>query len=192
MGDITAILVDDEKIALNRMADILKHFPHVNIISKESEPETAIERIVKTKPDVVFFDVEMLSMPGFNLVQKVRDNFVFPSFIFVNAFKQYAIKALKAEAFDYLIKPIDIDDLHECLERFDRKRNHFPHIENSNLSEREKEVARLICKGLTSKKIAEILFLSKHTVDTHRRKIISKLKLISTDDFNKLDQNLRN
>jgi len=189
MENITAILIDDEKLALNRMADILKHFPHVKVISKESEPEHAIECIIKLKPDVVFLDVEMPGMTGFNLVQKVRNNFVFPSFIFVTAFNQYAIKALKAEAFDYLIKPIDIDDLRECLERYDRKRNHFPHIENANLSEREKEVARLICKGKTSKEIAEVLFLSKHTVDTHRRKILEKLNIRTTADLIAMGQN---
>ncbi|NQU87104.1 MAG: response regulator transcription factor [Mariniphaga sp.] len=183
MENITAILVDDEKLALNRMADILKHFKHVKVISTEFDPKEAIERIIKNKPDIVFLDVEMPGMTGFNLVQKVRDNFVFPSFVFVTAFDQYAIKAIKTEAFDYLIKPIDIDDLRGCLERYDHKRNHFPHIDNSNLSEREKEVARLICKGKTSKEIAEILFLSKHTVDTHRRKIINKLGLNSSEDF---------
>ncbi|MBT4967549.1 MAG: response regulator transcription factor, partial [Bacteroidetes bacterium] len=145
--------------------------------------EEAIGRIVKTKPDIVFLDVEMPAMTGFDLMKKVRGNFVFPSFIFVTAYNQYAIKALKTEAFDYLIKPIDIDELRECLERFNHKRNHFPQIENSCLSEREKEVGRLICKGKTSKEIAGILFLSKHTIDTHRRRILNKLKVKSTSDL---------
>ncbi len=183
MENITAILIDDEKLALKRMADILKHFPHVKIIASETDPEQAIESIVKTKPDVVFLDIEMPTMTGFNLVQKVRDNFVFPSFIFVTAFNQYAIKALKAEAFDYLIKPIDIDDLRECLQRYNRKQNHLPYIENSSLSDREKQVARLICKGKTSKEIGEILYLSKHTIDTHRRKILEKLNIRTSADL---------
>jgi DNA-binding NarL/FixJ family response regulator len=180
MENITAILVDDEKLALNRMADILKHFKHINIISKEHDPEDAIDRIVKTKPDIVFLDVEMPGMTGFDMVKKVRGTFVFPAFIFVTAYNQYAIKALKTEAFDYLLKPIDIDDLRECLQRYEQKRNHFPHIDNSCLSEREKEVARLLCKGKISKEIAEKLFISKNTVDTHRRRILNKLGMKST------------
>ncbi|NOY95161.1 MAG: response regulator transcription factor [Chlorobi bacterium] len=183
MEKITAILVDDEKQALNRMGNLLKLFEEVQVLHKESEPESAIDKIVKTKPDIVFVDVEMPRIGGFGLVKAVRQKFVFPTFIFVTAYNQYAIKAIKAEAFDYILKPIDIDDLRECLERYDHKCNHFPHIENSCLSEREKEVARLLCKGKTSKEIAEALFISKHTVDTHRRSILEKLGVKTTAEL---------
>ena len=183
MEKITAILVDDEKQALNRMADLLKLFPHILVAHKEFEPEAAIERIVKTKPAIVFVDVEMPGITGFDVVKQVRRQFVFPEFIFVTAFSQYAIKAIKAEAFDYLLKPVDIDDLRECLERFEQKQNHFPHIENSSLSGREKEIARLISKGKTSQEIADTLFISKNTVDTHRRRILEKLGVSSTTEL---------
>jgi DNA-binding NarL/FixJ family response regulator len=175
MEKIKVIVVDDEKDALNRMGDLLKLFDHVELISKEFEPEKAVDRILKTKTDLVFLDIEMPRMSGFELIKKVHEKSVFPTFIIVTGFNQYAIKAIKAEAFDFLIKPIDIDDLHECLERYDRKINHFPDIDNSDLSEREKEVARLVCRGKTSKEIGEILFISKNTVDTHRRNILQKL-----------------
>jgi len=183
MNKITAILVDDEKLSLNRLADLLKLFPEVEIRAKEFEPQPAIERIVKIKPDVVFLDIEMPGMTGFTLVEEVRKQFVFPTFIIVTAFNQYAVKAIKKGAFDFLIKPVDIDDLKDCLERFNQKQNHFPHIENSNLSEREKEIARFICRGKTSQEIAEILFISKHTVDTHRRRILEKLGVKSTTEL---------
>ncbi len=183
MEKTTAILVDDEKQSLNRMADLLKLFPHINIIHKEFDPEAAIDRIVKCKPALVFIDVEMPGLTGFEVVKQIRERFVFPEFIFVTAYSQYAIKAIKAEAFDYLLKPVDIDDLHECLERFDQKQNHFPHIENSVLSDREKEIACLLCKGKTSQEIADTLFISKHTADTHRRRILEKLGVRSTAEL---------
>ncbi len=183
MKKITTILVDDEKLALNRMSDLLKLFPNVEILHKEFTPETAIERIVKTKPDIVFLDIEMPGMTGFSLIEEVRKHFIFPTFVIVTAFNQYAIKAIKKEAFDFLIKPVDIDDLRSCLERYDHNQNHFPHIDNSNLSEREKEIARLICHGKTSQEIADILFISKNTVDTHRRRILEKLGVKSTAEL---------
>ncbi|WP_372652981.1 response regulator [Draconibacterium sp.] len=183
MEKTTAVLVDDEKQSLNRMADLLKLFPHVEILHKVADPEVAIDRIVSCKPGLVFIDVEMPGMTGFEVVKRIREQFVFPEFIFVTAYSQYAIKAIKAEAFDYLLKPVDIDDLRECLERFNQKKNHFPHIENSVLSEREKEIARLLCKGLTSQQIADLLFISKHTADTHRRRILDKLGVRSTAEL---------
>lgn len=183
MKKLTAILVDDEKLALNRLADLIKLFGHIEIISKEFNPISAIESIVKLKPNIVFLDVEMPAMTGFGLIEKIRNCFVFPKFIMVTAFSQYAIKAIKNEAFDFLIKPVDIDDLRDCLERYDQKQNHFPHIENSCLSDREKEVARLLCKGKTSQHIGDKLFISKHTVDTHRRRILEKLEISSTAEL---------
>lgn len=175
MEKVRAILVDDEKEALNRLGDLLKMFDHVELLYKEYEPEKALERIIKTKPDLVFLDIEMPRMTGFEMIKKIHERCVFPTFVIVTAFNQYAIKAIKAEAFDYIVKPIDIDDLRECLERYDNKINSFPHIDNSDLSEREKEVARLVCRGKTSKEIGELLHISKHTVDTHRRNIIGKI-----------------
>jgi DNA-binding NarL/FixJ family response regulator len=157
------------------MADLLKLFPNVSVLHKEFEPEIAIERIIKAKPDMVFLDIEMPGMTGFTLIEEVRKQFVFPTFVIVTAFNQYAIKAIKKEAFDFLVKPVDIDDLRNCLERYDHNQNHFPHIDNSKLSEREKEIARLICRGKTSQEIGKILFISKNTVDTHRRRILEKL-----------------
>lgn len=183
MEKLTAIIVDDEKLALNRLADLIKLFDHVQVISKDFNPMSAIENIIKLKPDVVFLDVEMPGMTGFGLIDKVHKRFVFPKFIMVTAFSQYAIKAIKKEAFDFLLKPVDIDDLRDCFERYDQIKNHFPHIENSLLSEREKEVARLLCKGLSSQEIAKTLFISKHTADTHRRRILEKLGIKNTGEL---------
>lgn len=183
MEKLRAILVDDEKLAINRLSNLIKLFDHIDVISKEFNAFSAIESIVELKPDIVFLDVEMPGMTGFTLISKVRSRFVFPKFIMVTAFSQYAIKAIKKEAFDFLLKPVDIDDLQNCLERYEHKLNHFPHIENSCLSEREKEIAKLICKGKSSQEIADILFISKHTADTHRRRILQKLDIKNTSEL---------
>ena len=75
MKKLTAILVDDEKLALNRLADLIKLFDHVQVISKDFNPMSAIESIVKLKPDIVFLDVEMPGMTGFTLIEKVHTRF---------------------------------------------------------------------------------------------------------------------
>lgn len=182
MEPVSCIIVDDEVEALNRLESLLQKIENVRLIAKESKPESAIESILRYKPDFVFTDVEMPRMTGFDIIKKVRARNVNPTFIFVTGYSTYAIKAIKNAAFDFLVKPIDLDELKETIERF-KQTNHIgqshPLIKNRTvtlpkLSEREKEVLKLIIEGNTSNEIAEILFISKSTVDTHRRNIQDK------------------
>ncbi len=182
MKVITCIVVDDEKAVLDRFETLMTYFDDVELISKNSHPEVAVEQIVHLKPDLVFIDVEMPRMTGFDVIKEVRARNVNPTFIFVTGYSTYAIKAIKNAAFDFLIKPIDLDELKETIERFRQTiQNQQSHTFLKNktvtppqLSEREKEVLKLIIEGKTSKEIADILFISKSTVDTHRRNIQEK------------------
>ena len=104
-------------------------------------------------------------------------NCYFPYIIMVTAHEQYAIKAIKKGVFDYLVKPIDMDELKETLTRL-QKHIAVPFStlfeSHENLSEREKEVLELVLKGNTSQEIANLLFLSKNTIDSHRKNILKK------------------
>jgi len=168
------IVVDDETLAVERLCNLLNQLKQVEVVETALAPEKAIKEILSKKPDIVFIDVEMPRMSGFELVKEVRANLFNPTFIFVTAYNQYAIKAIKTEAFDFIIKPVDIDELHETIDRFLKRQNGFVFPENCILSNREKEILRLVSKGKTSREIGELLHISKHTVDTHRRKIIEK------------------
>ncbi|MBN2818022.1 MAG: response regulator transcription factor, partial [Bacteroidales bacterium] len=103
--------------------------------------------------------------------------------IFVTAFDQYSIKAIRSEAFDYLVKPIDLDELNAALNRFRQKKENLQIPQGWNLSEREKEVVTLVLTGKTSAQIAQELFLSKFTIDAHRKKILEKC---GCNNFNEL------
>ncbi len=187
--EISCIIVDDEIQARNRLESLLLKCDQVRILSKEGAPEHAIDRVLELKPDIVFIDVEMPRMNGFDVVKAVREKQYHPTFIFVTAYNQYAIKAIKNGAFDYLLKPIDIDELKNTLERY--KRRYFAaNYENiikmplfSCLTEREKEVLSYVIKGYTSKAIAETMFISKATVDTHRKKILEKTEADKLSDL---------
>jgi len=172
---INCVLIDDEPLALERMEAIVNFTDKAKVIKKINRPEEVVGEIREAKPDIVFLDVEMPGMSGFDLVKKLHQNHCFPTFVFVTGYDQYAIKAIKAEAFDYLLKPVDLDELNECLTRYTAKK----HLINSrgfdSLSKRENEVQRLVIEGKTSAEIGEILFISKNTVDTHRRNIRKKL-----------------
>lgn len=168
------IVVDDEALAVERLCNLLNQLKQVDIIETALSPEKAIKEILAQKPDIVFIDVEMPRISGFELVKEIRANLFNPTFIFVTAYNHYAIKAIKAEAFDFLIKPVDIDELHETIDRFLNRQKGFVLPDNCHLSSREKEILQLVAKGKTSKEIGELLHISKHTVDTHRRKILEK------------------
>jgi DNA-binding NarL/FixJ family response regulator len=170
----TCILIDDEQPAIDRIESLLNMINQVEIIARETTPEQAMESIKKYRPDILFLDVEMPRLSGFDIVKQTRSYIYNPTYIFVTAYNQYAIKAIKAEAFDFLIKPVDVDELKECIYRYFNKINQIPELENFNLTPREKEIALLVARGKTSHEIAEILNISKHTVDTHRRNMMKK------------------
>jgi two-component system LytT family response regulator len=110
-----AILIDDERqsiMALNAKLELVA--PDMDVIGMFQNPTDAIEQIKGLQPDVVFLDIEMPTMNGFQLLEKLRPyNF---AVVFVTAYNQYAIRALRASAVDYLLKPIDIDELKNTVE----------------------------------------------------------------------------
>lgn len=179
MDKLTCIVVDDEVHVAQRMVSLLKKSELVEVLEVVNVPEDAVNRILDLKPDLTFVDVEMPRMSGFDVIHEVRKFNSRHQFVFVTAYSQYAIKAIKSEAFDYILKPVDLDELHETLERYLNKKSCLADmdvlpIECDVLSNREKEVLKLVWKGKTSKIIADELFLSKATVDTHRRNILEK------------------
>lgn len=107
---INAIIVDDEKNALESLAlKIAKHFPKINITHKFQNPTFALKEINKKPPHLLFIDIEMPILSGFDLLSKIEN----PDFeiIFVTAYNQYAIDAIKHCAIGYIVKPIDNDEL---------------------------------------------------------------------------------
>lgn len=118
---LTAIIIDDELKGRIALRQKLKDYcPEVEIAGEaESGPEGII-LLEKQTPDIVFLDIEMPRMDGFNmLLQLPQKNF---HLIFTTAYDQYAIKAIKFAAFDYLLKPIDIEELILAISRINRLR----------------------------------------------------------------------
>ncbi len=190
MNKLNCILIDDEQEALDRLESLLIKFDFVNILEKIYNPEEAVKKIVAQKPDLVFIDVEMPRKTGFDIIKEIREKNVDPKFIFVTGYNQYAIKAIRAAAFDFLVKPIDIDELRDALNRFyeyqvSSTRNGIPfdQIKKYNLTEREVEIINYLMVGKSSKEIAEELNLSKLTVDAHRKHILEKTKFHSTAEL---------
>ncbi|MDO6596922.1 LytTR family DNA-binding domain-containing protein [Oceanihabitans sp. 2_MG-2023] len=110
MNSITAILVDDEISNLKGLQRKLENlFPKIQISGAFQKPEDAIQAIQQQEPNILFLDIEMPRMNGFELLSKLNEiNF---QVIFVTAYNAYALKAFKKNAVDYVLKPIDNEDL---------------------------------------------------------------------------------
>ena len=116
MQVLKAILVDDELNSLqNLQFKIHEYCPSIKVVSQSQNPEEAIRLIQQYKPDVVFLDIEMPRMSGFKMLEQIPE--IDFEIIFITAYNHYAINAIRISAFDYLVKPVAIEDLQQTVER---------------------------------------------------------------------------
>src|ERR1700690_1404586 len=105
---LSAIIVDDEQLARDELAYLLKNLDDVNVVAQGKNGLEAISLIRTHKPDVVFLDVQMPGLDGFGVLKKLLDRKVpMPQVVFATAFNQYAVRAFEVNAVDYLLKPFD-------------------------------------------------------------------------------------
>lgn len=117
---IRAILVDDEKLAIQGLQIRLEKFDDIEIVDTCNNGREAIRKIKTLKPDLVFLDIQMPGFDGFSVVQGVME-IEPPLFIFVTAYADHAVRAFEASAIDYLVKPVEEDRLADAIDRV-RKR----------------------------------------------------------------------
>jgi two-component system, LytTR family, response regulator len=118
-----AIIVDDEKHCSETLAVLLKKYClAVHDITECNHPIEAIEIIKSVKPDIVFLDIEMPVMNGFELLENLPSTNL--EIIFTTSYDQYAIKAIKFSALDYLLKPVDKDELQSAVQKAEKKLSH--------------------------------------------------------------------
>ena len=116
MGQLKAILIDDELPSLQNLEQkILEFCPDIHIIASTQKPEEAIQLIEHYHPDVIFLDIEMPRMNGFKMLEEIKEKDF--DIVFTTAYNLYAIDAVRISAFDYLVKPISVKDLQNCVVR---------------------------------------------------------------------------
>lgn len=119
---IKAIIVDDEERARILLKGMLNEFvEEVEVLAECPDLPSGIKAIKKYAPEIVFLDIEMPGHSGLELLDFFNENEVNFDVIFVTAYNQYAIKAFKLSAIDYLLKPIEIDELQESIKRYKSK-----------------------------------------------------------------------
>jgi len=113
---IRAIIVDDEELARDEMRFLLEG-EDVEVVAEAKDGPEALALAEELSPDLLFLDIQMPGMNGFQVLQGLVEKQHVPLVIFATAFDQYAIKAFDVNALDYLLKPIEKERLHEALER---------------------------------------------------------------------------
>jgi two-component system, LytTR family, response regulator len=119
---IRALIIDDEEHGIKSLELLLEKFcPDIKVVAKSTDPREGIHLINDYRPEIVFLDIYMPELNGFDLLEKLsfREFYL----IFTTAYREYALKALKANAFDYLLKPIDYEELQKAVEKIKRKQS---------------------------------------------------------------------
>lgn len=194
---IKTIIVDDEKKGAEVLQLMLEnHCPNIQIVAVEYSAMKAIDAINKLKPDLVFLDIEMPKATGFDVIEATKSHSF--KIIFTTAYEQYAIKAVKVNAFDYLLKPIDIEELLLTVSKFEEEfgeKNNIPKEEShTSIGNKGKRISIPTHEGLIFIDGSEIIRLEAESNYTqlylkNKKKItVSKtLKyfedILSKDDF---------
>lgn len=116
---IRAIIIDDDSYAIESLKYLMQQIPELNIIGVFTNPMDSIEFIRREKPDLVFLDIRMPEMSGFELLDQIESETM--EVIFVTGHNQYAINALRYSALDYLLKPVSLRDLSESVMRYHQR-----------------------------------------------------------------------
>lgn len=116
-GALRSVLIDDEPASLLRLRRLLADRPMVTVVGEASDGVSAIERIEALQPDLLFLDVQMPGLDGFEVLRAISGTAPLPLVIFVTAFDEHALRAFQARALAYLLKPIEPELLDAALDR---------------------------------------------------------------------------
>ncbi|MBA3985501.1 MAG: response regulator transcription factor [Flavobacteriales bacterium] len=179
---IKVILIDDEKHAIVTLQHLLEKCKDVEILATVQDSTKAKSIIEELKPDLILLDIEMPVINGFELLQQFED--VYFKVIFTTAYDQYAIKALKINALDYLLKPIDKDELRQALDKFNNEEifttnEQLSRLNQFNITQLSETLALSTQKGLMFIKVKDIMYFTASSSYTYVKMHSGEVHLIS-------------
>lgn len=161
---LQAIIIDDEPDNVKLLALQLRMYcPQVEVLAECTKSEEGLKNIIELKPNIVFLDIEMPRMNGFELLEKIGNiNF---SLVFVTAYDKFAVKAFRYSAIDYLLKPIDTKELQDAIKKIEnqqkidqRQIEHLKQQFSSNNRVLPDKLALPFQNGVTFVPVKEILY----------------------------------
>lgn len=194
MDKIRLLVVDDHPMVLEGMKSMLQQLSFVDLCGMATDAYAAMELIKKEKPQIVITDINMPEISGIELALKIRHEFPEVKVVAMSTFKErsYISQMIQNGAAGYLVKSASREEIEEAIlsvhegklyMSLDINLSAADKTELNNipvLSTREKEVLVLIADGLTNPQIAAKLFISMHTVDSHRKNLLTKFGVNNT------------
>lgn len=159
----TAVIIDDEKHARNLLRGMIETYcPDLTILGEAEDLPSGVKLIRKQMPDLVFLDIEMPGHSGLELLEFFDDEEVKFNVIFTTAYQEYAVKAFKLSALDYLLKPIEPHDLEETFNRFRKGQQMQQQTDQLKLATRNvnlESIAIPLALGLKFVSLEDIIYL---------------------------------
>jgi DNA-binding NarL/FixJ family response regulator len=194
MNELNIYIADDHAIVVDGLKEILNSRDNWHIIGTTADGEGMVRLMMERQADVVILDINMPRMNGIQCTRWIKKNYPSTRVIILTMFPErtYIDQLIMAGADGCLLKSRGGQDLIDAVERVTSGRSYFDNIKDFdnnvrhrdlNLSDREIEIIRLVVNGKTSADIAEQLFISDHTVKTHRKNIARKTDTNNTSEL---------
>lgn len=187
---IRTIIIDDEPLAAGIVREFLAEFPQFEIVDQCEDGFQAMKSIQKHQPDLLFLDVQMPKITGFELLELLDEP---PAVIFTTAFDQYALKAFDAQAVDYLLKPFSQDRFRQAIERFLSTQE--KEIDTSGIQDMAEKSNRLVVRVKNEIKIipvSEVMYFEAQddyiAIHTESGQFLKKMTMKSLEESLTPDQ----
>ena len=197
----TFLIIEDHLLFAQALSELISAIDNLTCCGILTKGENAVSEIVEKNPDIVLLDLNLPDINGIEIIKQIRKSGIQTPILVISMLIDPIIvgKALEAGANGFVPKNTSIEELSSALEHISNGQAFLPEslkaqidlnnltvserysiTENTDISKRELEIIKLIASGLTNNEIAEQLFISPHTVKTHRTNILRKLELPNT------------
>ncbi|MEA5541495.1 response regulator transcription factor [Limnoraphis robusta Tam1] len=185
---IRVLIADDHAIVRQGLVSLLQQEPDLSVVGQARNGQEAVKMFNQHQPDVVLMDLRMPQMDGIEAITAIRAEFANPQIVVLTTYDgdEDIYRGLQAGAKGYLLKDTEPDELFAAIRTVFVGKKYIPSLvgaklaermDNSQLSDRELQVIRLIVAGKSNQQISDILHISKSTVKFHVNNILSKLNV---------------
>lgn len=200
MTVINTLIVDDEPVARKILREELEQFDDIAVAGEAKDGVSALAAILEFRPDLVFLDLQMPGLGGFEVIRRLRACAHIPVIVIVTAWDQYAIQAFEAGAIDYLLKPVSQDRLAQAIDRAARicSKPAVAAEQFASLQEIAENTHNRPARRIVAKSGAEYLLLNADEVYAFEAEadivwiITAKKRYIATQTLRMLQEKLRN